>query len=100
MRLGILINTDKHLGAILGITKAAVSKGHEVILFNMDSGTRLLEDPAFTALCKLEGVRMGFCDHSAKNHDVKTDAIPGDIACGSQYNNAVMMHEADKVVRL
>jgi hypothetical protein len=42
MKLGILVNTDKNLDAVQGITKAALAKGHEVILFNMDAGTKVV----------------------------------------------------------
>lgn len=100
MKLGILVNTRKHLDAVSGLTRAAVAKGHEVVLFAMDEGTRLLENPAYTALCRLQGVSMSVCDHSAKNHGVDTEAMPKEIVCGSQYNNAVMNHEADRVVVL
>ena len=44
MKLGILVNTDKHLAAVTGITRAAIDKGHEVTIFAMDDGTRLLEE--------------------------------------------------------
>jgi len=100
MKLGILVNTDRHLDDVVGITKAAVSKGHEVILFAMDDGTRLLEKPDYTDLSRLQGVTMSFCDHSAQKIGVKTDGVPEAIVCGSQYNNAAMDHDADKVIVL
>ncbi len=100
MKLGILVNTDKHLDDIIGITKSAVSKGHEVILFAMDDGTKLLENPSYTGLHSMEGVSMSFCDHSAQGLGVKTDGVPEGIVCGSQYNNAAMNHDADRVIVL
>ncbi len=100
MKLGILVNTDKNLGHILGITKAAVEKGHEVIIFNMDEGVGLLSEPAFRALCGAKGVSMSFCDHSTHVFNVSKEGIPGEIICGSQYNNAVMNQDADRVVVL
>ena len=100
MKLGILVNTDKHLDAILGITKSAVAKGHEVTIFNMDDGAKLVSDPAFQSLCGTQGVSMSFCDHSAKRAAVATDGIPKDIVCGSQFDNANMNHESDKVIVL
>ncbi len=98
MKLGILVNTDKHLEDILGITKSAVSKGHEVVIFNMDDGTKLLSNSSFTELCTTKGVTMNFCDHSAKGLGVSTEGVPKEIGCGSQYDNATMVHEADKVI--
>lgn len=100
MKLGILVNTDKHLNDIIGITKAAVSKGHEVTIFNMDDGTKLVADPSFSELCKTQGVTLSFCDHSAKGLNVATDGIPDDVVCGSQFDNANMNHESDKIIIL
>ena len=100
MKLGILVNTDKHLEDITGLTKAALSKGHEVILFAMDDGTKLLEQPSYIELHSLQGVAMSFCDHSAKGLGVKTEGVPEEIVCGSQYNNAAMNHDADKMIVL
>lgn len=100
MKLGILITTDRHVDHAVGLTKAALAKGHEVVLFNMDAGTKLLGNPAFTELCKASGVRMSFCDHSAHRENVSKEGIPEEVVCGSQFNNAVMMHDADKVINL
>ncbi len=98
MRLGILVNTDRNLKHILGITEAALMKGHEVSIFIMDEGVRLLRDERFTALCKK--VSMSFCDLSTHVLGVSKEGIPEEIICGSQYNNAVMVHEAQKVLVL
>jgi predicted peroxiredoxin len=100
MKLGILVTTDRHAKDVLGLAKAAVSKGHEVTVFNMDAGTKLFQDPSFAKLCEMKGVKMSFCDHSAKREKVATEGIPQEIVCGSQFNNAVMMHDADRVINL
>lgn len=100
MKLGILVNTDKHLDAVLGLSKSALSKGHEVIIFAMDDGTKLLENPSFIGLCQMQGVKMSFCDHSATGLGVSKSGLTDDIVCGSQYNNSVMHHEADKIIVL
>lgn len=98
MKLGILVNTDRNLKHILGITESALRKGHEVSIFVMDEGVRLLRDERFTGLCKR--VSMSFCDHSTHVLNVSKEGIPEDIICGSQYNNAVMAHDSDKVIVL
>lgn len=100
MKLGILVNTDKNLGHILGLAKVAVEKDHEVIIFIMDEGTRLLENDAFIELAELQGVSMSLCEHSAKRLGAKTEGLPEKIVCGSQLNNAMMNHNADKVIVL
>ncbi len=100
MKLGIFVNTNRHLNHVVGIVKAALAKGHEVVLFNMDDGTKLLGTPEFAELCRTKGVSMSFCDHSAKGLNVTTEGLPSEIVCGSQYNNAVMNHDADRLIVL
>jgi len=100
MKLGIFVNTNRHLVHVVGLVKAALAKGHQVILFTMDDGTKLLGSPELKELCTMQGVAMSFCDHSAKHLGVATEGLPREIVCGSQYNNAVMMHDADRVIVL
>ncbi len=100
MTIGILVNTDKHLEAIKGLTNAAVSKGHRVIIFAMDDGTRLLENSEFNALSDIQAVEMSFCDHSAKSLGVDTSGVPEKIVPGSQFNNSKMVGESDRVIVL
>ncbi len=100
MKLGILVNTRGHREDVIGITEAARSRGHEVIIFVMDEATKLLEDPAFTALASKDGVSMSFCDHNATKFQINKELVPEGVVCGSQYNNAQMHHEADRVIVL
>ncbi len=100
MKLGIFVNTNRNLNHVVGIVKAALAKGHEVLMFNMDDGTKLLGTPEFAELCRTKGVSMSFCDHSAKGLNVSTEGLPAEIVCGSQYNNAVMNHDADRLIVL
>lgn len=100
MTLGILVNTDRFKELLIGLTKAALSRGHRVMLFFMDDGTRLLEDETVKALHSLSNTDMSFCDHSAHRLGINTEAVPEAIVSGSQYNNARMMHDADKVIVL
>ncbi len=100
MKLGILVNTDRNLGHIIGIAKSAIRKGHEVMIFAMDEGVRLLENDDFLNLSREDSISMSFCDHSTHVLNVSKERIPDDIVCGSQYNNAVMNHDADRVIVL
>jgi predicted peroxiredoxin len=100
MKLGIHVNTDRHLEHVIGFAKAAVAKGHEVMVFTMAEGEKLLENPKYSELCKIANIKMSYCDHNASHMGVKKELIPGEIACGSQYNNAVMVNEADRVIVL
>ena len=100
MKLGILVNCDRHLAAIAGMTRAALAKGHEVFLFAMDDGTRLLADPGYVALCHLPGGDMSFCQESATRKGVSFDALPEPIAAGSQLQNAMMVRKTDRLIVL
>jgi len=100
VKIGILVNTNENLPDIIGLTRAALSKGHEVNIFTMDEGTTLLKETSFTDLCKLKGVHISFCDVSAKRVNAKTDGLSEKIVRGSQLNNAIMNHNSDKVIVL
>lgn len=100
MKLGILVNTNRNFQALTGITRAASGKGHEVIIFAMDEGTWLLEDPGCVSLSELANVSISYCDHSAIEIGVKKEPLPEAIERSSQYNNASMNHNADKVIVL
>ena len=100
MKLGILVNTAKHLQHIAGLTRAALAAGGQVSIFIMDEGTRLLAERSFASLAELEGVTVSVCEHSAKAFGVSPGQGPGKIRFGSQLNNASMVGAAERVVVL
>ncbi len=100
MKLGMLINTAKHVDDVVGICRAALAKKHQVSIFAMDEGTRLLENAAFVSLAELDGVSLSLCDHSAKTIGANTEGLSPKIVCASQLNNAMMNHDADRVIVL
>jgi predicted peroxiredoxin len=100
LTLGILINTDKNAEAVLAITKAALCKGHKVIMFFMDEGCRLIKDSDIAVLSSSDSVRMSLCDFNRKSLGIEDAAIAEGIIRGSQYDNALMNKEADKVIVL
>jgi predicted peroxiredoxin len=100
MKLGLLVTTDRFPGLARGIAEAAVAKGHEVVLFATDEGTRLLRDPGYAALAAVAGVSMAFCDHSMQRHGGRPPGLPAAVRSGSQFDNAVMFDDADKVIVL
>lgn len=100
MKLGILVNTDRHLEHILGLTAAATAKNHEVVIFAMDDGVRLLDEKSFTDLSGQKGVSLSFCSHSAREHGIDTEGRPEAITVGSQLNNAMMAQAVDRMINL
>ena len=100
MKLGILVNTERHLDMLLSISRAALGKGHEVSVFVMDKATRLLVDVALQELAGLDGIEIKYCDYNAMLYDVPRDAIAHTITSGSQYDNAIMTRDVDRVISL
>lgn len=98
MKLGIVVTSDRHLDHIIGLARAASKKGHGVSIFAMDTGTRLLGNTDFTKLCAEDNVVMSLCQHSAEEQGVNTEGISKEIVLGSQFNNAMMNNESDRVV--
>ncbi|MBF0345787.1 MAG: DsrE family protein [Nitrospirae bacterium] len=98
MTIGLLVTRDGFKEDIIGLTKAASGKGHKVIIFMMDDGIRHSQDKDVVALKDLSGVTMSLCDHSAKLRNVTEDMIPAGIIAGSQYQNAVMNQDSDRVI--
>ncbi|MEW6675903.1 MAG: hypothetical protein AB1348_07895 [Nitrospirota bacterium] len=98
MILGILVINENYKDEIVGLSKAAVNKGHKVNIFMMDKGCLLLKDPNFTSLKDIDGVSISLCDLNRRQLKIRDEDIPDGIICGSQYNNAQMVHESDKVI--
>ncbi|WP_333655215.1 hypothetical protein [Dissulfurispira sp.] len=98
MTLGILVTTDKYRDDVVGITEAAVGRGHRVVLFFMDKGCRLITDSRIVSLKDRDGVSMSLCDFNRKKMGISDEEVPEGIICGSQYDNAVMNRESDKVI--
>jgi predicted peroxiredoxin len=100
MKLGILVNTDRHADDLVGISKAALSKGHEVIVFVMDTGVKLLSSQDVKDLCNNSGISISFCDYTTEKNGISKEEFCEKMICGSQYNNATMNREADRVIVL
>ncbi|GBE43701.1 MAG TPA: hypothetical protein ENH05_04395 [Rhizobiales bacterium] len=98
MKLLILVNSDQHLEHVLGIARAAANKKHEVMIFTMDEGVRLLASASFIELAGLANLSMSICKHSAERLEIGLEDLPEEITVGSQLQNALMAHEADRMV--
>jgi len=99
MTLGILINSNSAYTHASGIAEEAIKRGHRVKIFCMDEGTGFL----CTEICKElnnAGVEIAYCDYSKQCLGIEVPDLPDAIVCGSQYDNAKMVHEADKVIVL
>ncbi|MEE8343161.1 MAG: DsrE family protein [Gammaproteobacteria bacterium] len=100
MKLGILVNSDRHLTQLRDITKAALQKGHDVEIFVMDDGAKLLTQDSLVKLILVPNVSLSVCELSAARHGIDAHNLPGGVSCGGQYGNAMMNHDADRVIVL
>jgi hypothetical protein len=94
--LGIMVTKHANVEHIGGCVKAARKAGHPVQIFLTDEGVRFTRDPKFLELLKIDKVECSVCDHSCERiglHE-KTEGI----SYGSQYNNAGMLHDSERVL--
>jgi predicted peroxiredoxin len=96
MMLGIMITKYANLDHIVGMTRAARKAGHPVTIFTTDEGVKFTQDAEFLDLLKLDGVTIFVCDHSRERLGIQ-DKTEG-ISYGSQYHNAGMLHEGDRIL--
>jgi fructose/tagatose bisphosphate aldolase len=94
--LGIMITKYANLEHITGVTKAARKAGHPVMIFMTDEGVKFTKDAKFLELLKMDGVDISVCDHSCERLDIH-DKTEG-IGYGSQYNNAGMLHDSERIL--
>lgn len=100
MRLGIMVTTDRCLEQVVGLTRAAGERGHAVAIFATDAGVNLLGDGRFASLSAMPAVAMSYCGQSAEARGGAPAGLPAAIVPGSQFENAVMTAESDKVIVL
>jgi len=94
--LGVMITKYENLEHIAGVVKAARAAGKSVMVFMTDEGVRFTRDQKFLELMKVGGVDISCCDHSCERVGIreKTEGI----SYGSQYNNAGMLHDSNRLL--
>jgi peroxiredoxin family protein len=95
-QLGILVTKCEKLEHISGIVRAARRAGHPVRIFLTDEGVRFTRDRSFLELLALDDVEVAVCDHICEVLGIREKV--GDITYGSQYDNAGMMHDSERVL--
>ncbi len=94
--LGIMVTKYENLEHIAGVVKAARAAGHAVKIFMTDEGVKFSKDPKFLELLNVDCVEISVCGHSCEKNGVD-DKTEG-ISYGSQYNNAVMLHDSTRIL--
>ena len=96
-KLGILVSSDKNQEHIVGLTKAAIAKGHKVQLFYTGPGTKLAPDSKELID---SGAELTMCEKTYTGLDINKEhgeKLEG-VEHGSQDNNAEMIETSDKYV--
>ncbi len=75
--IGIFVTNERNMHHILGISRAATTRGANVRIFLTWTGTKLARDPQFPELCKVATVAV--CADSYKNmgYDPEKDLPAG-----------------------
>ncbi|RLB89802.1 MAG: peroxiredoxin [Deltaproteobacteria bacterium] len=104
-KLGIFVSTEENWDHLLGIARAAVAKGKELIIFFTHRGTLLCKRPDFEELAKaVEGRgKMSLCLVSWNAHNLGEDhTVPGipekDFA--TQARHGELIEEMDRYLVL
>ncbi len=94
-KLGILVNSERHMDKIINLCEAAKEKGVEVMIFFTHRGTLLTQDPRFS---ELKGkAKMSFCRVAFESHGLKSpiERIDGkDFS--TQARNVEMIEKCDR----
>ncbi len=96
MRFGVVITSEKFGAYATGLLSAAVGRGWICRCFLTDTGVRVLSLPDFEALALSGKLQLTVCELSWKRFG--TGAHPPWATIGSQYQNAELAHECDKVL--
>jgi len=100
MKLGLLVATDRNLKHLRGIVLSALARGHEVEVFVMAEGVRLLCDEGFREIIARPGLTASYCSFNAMMHGIDEGCIPAEAEPASQINNLMMARSSDRVITL
>ena len=96
-KLGILVNSDRHLDKIIKLCKAAKKKDIEVSIFFTHLGTLLTQNPAFK---ELQGfAHMSLCNVGFESHGLKPP-VPSiqEKDYATQARHGDLIEECDRYV--
>ena len=82
--------------ALLWSARAAAKAGHPVAMFLTDEGVKFTRDPKFLELLAIDGVAVSVCEYSCELTGLHEKT--GGIIYGSQYDNAGMLHNSERVL--
>lgn len=101
MRFGLVVTTEEFGHHVSGLLEAAIDRGWTCRCFLTDRGVRLLKYQPFKDLACAKQLKVNVCEHSWEMFGWETlqqDSGTEQIQMGSQYQNAELVHECDKVL--
>jgi peroxiredoxin family protein len=102
-KLGIFVTSPQHMRHILGITKAAVRVGKEVMVFFTYKSIHLTKNPLFrelTELCPVENIAICADSYICEGYDNVNDVPPGliDKQMRTQAFHGAILDECAKYI--
>ena len=98
MQLGIVATRDQFGTHVIGLASAAATRGWSCRCFLTDRGVLLIRSAPLLALARSGQIRIDVCEHSWERYG--DGSPPGGVTMGSQYQNAELAHQCDKVIVL
>ncbi len=98
MDIGIFVTQDKYANKIVDITRSALKRGYQVKVFMTDSGVKLVRNNDFTDLRNNDNISISLCDFSARAMKVEESEIAEGIIMGTQFQNASIHSDCDKIL--
>jgi hypothetical protein len=98
MQLGIVATHPEAEPHLVGLASAASARGWVCRCFLTDRGVLLLNSPRVLDLARAGQVRVDVCEHSWEQYGA--GGPPAGVAMGSQYQNAELAHQCDRVIVL
>ena len=98
MRLGIVASHESVGPHLVGLAAAAAKRGWSCRVFLTDSAVRLAMSADLRRLAKSGAVRIDVCEHSWQHFSGQGN--PEGTTLGSQFQNAELVRECDRLVVL
>lgn len=96
--LGLVATHDAAGPQLLGLAAAAVARGWPVRCFLTHAGVRLLGDAGVMAMVRAGTLRLDVCEHAWQLYG--DGAPPPDVKLRSQFQNAELAKQCDRVITL
>ncbi|WP_136809146.1 peroxiredoxin [Desulfosediminicola flagellatus] len=95
--LGIFVTTEACMPHLMGITKAAKSKGANIKIFFTWKATNLSKDPAFAELCEIAD-DVSICVDSYQKQGYSVDDVPAGLTpqkMATQAQHGIIIEDFD-----